>query len=302
MHVQMNCLTHKLPRKSFPVINWLEKAEWILDGRSAHCYCTGNSPQVPDMENLKLIGKGKKRKTSKTSLDKHTEAPKEGVCTQRVRNQSPVAVLIEAGLGCSLRAIGTLKELFLFASSDGPKQWLWFVGEDPNSSFLPAPLTADWVEQSYAPDSDFCHIPVLPFLAVVALPRLNSSSTDGSVHPDQEPPNLQGTKVPLPRPFTSSWLQKWKMKSYTFLFPTPKVSFSSQTTSLFVCRGKVFSTVNKNLGSKTQVTATRKKSVSMHYYRFHDIPLATITTLSIYHLHLELCASNLFKTGFAFVP
>lgn len=65
---------------------------------------------------------GKKKKTSKTSLDKHTEAPKEGVCTQRVRNQSPVAVLIEAGLGCSLRAIGTLKELFLFASSDGPKQ------------------------------------------------------------------------------------------------------------------------------------------------------------------------------------
>lgn len=31
-------------------------------------------------------GGKKKKETSKTTLDKHTEALKEGVCTQRVRN------------------------------------------------------------------------------------------------------------------------------------------------------------------------------------------------------------------------
>lgn len=79
-------------------------------------------------------------------------------------------VLIEAGLGCSLRVIGMLKEFFLFASSDGPKQWPWFVGEAPNSVFLSASLDRNWVDQSYSPHSAaFCDIPVLPFLAVVTL-------------------------------------------------------------------------------------------------------------------------------------
>lgn len=95
---------------------------------------------------------------------------------------------------------------------------------------------------------------------------LNPSSTDGPAHPEQEPPNLQDTKFFFPRTCTSSWLQKWKMNHYTFLFPTLKVSFSSQTTSLFVCQGKVFSAVHKNVGSKAQVTATRKKTRSMHYH------------------------------------
>lgn len=176
-------------------------------------------------------------------------------------------MLIEAGLGCSLRVIGMLKEFFLFASSDGPKQWPWFVGEAPNSVFLSASLDRNWVDQSYSPHSAaFCDIPVLPFLAVVTLHWHNSSSTDGSVHPEQEPPNLWDTKFPVPRTFTSCWLQKWKMNHYTFLFPTLKVSFSSQTPSLFVCWGKVFSVVNKNVGSKAQVTANRKKSVSMCYH------------------------------------
>lgn len=152
MHVQMNCLTHKLPRKSFPVINWLEKAGWILDGRSAHCYCTGSSHQVPDMENLKLIKKEKKKETSKTFLDKHTGTKRRCVHSKGEKWKPCCCVLIEAGLGCLLRVIGTLKELFFFASSDGPEQWLCFVGEAPNSAFLPAPLTAHGVEQS----SKFC--------------------------------------------------------------------------------------------------------------------------------------------------
>lgn len=95
------------------------------------------------------------------------------------------------------------------------------------------------------------------------------------------------------------------MNSYAFLFPTLKVSFSSQTTSLFVCWGKVFSAVNKNVGSKSQVTVTREKSVHALPYtsqRSHDILLATITTLSIYHLHLELCASNLLKQDLLLFP
>lgn len=90
MHVQMNCLTHKPPWKSFPVTNWLGKAGWILDGRSAHCCCTGNSHQVPDTENLKLIGEKKKKEASKTFLGKHTEALKAGVCTQRGGIKAPL--------------------------------------------------------------------------------------------------------------------------------------------------------------------------------------------------------------------
>lgn len=210
---------------------------------------------------------GKKKGDIKNNLGQtHWGTKRRCVHSKGEKLKPCCCVLIEAGLGCSLRVTGTLKEFFLFASSIGPKQWLWFVGEALDSVFLPAPLTRNWVDQSYSPHSAaFCDIPVLPFLAVVAL-TLNSSCTDGSVHPEQEPPNLRDTKLPVPRTFTSCWLQKWKMNHYTFLFPTLKVSFSSQTTSLFVCRGKVFSAVNKNVGSKAQVTANRKKSVSMHYH------------------------------------
>lgn len=126
--------------------------------------------------------------------------------------------------------------------------------EAPNSAFLAVPRSTDWVEQSYAPNSAaFCNIPVLPFLAVVILHWKN-------------PQTCKTQKFPFPRTPTSSWLQKWKMNRYRFLSPTLKVSFSSQTTSLFVCQGKDFSAVNKNVGSKAQVTANRKKSGSMHYH------------------------------------
>lgn len=163
----------------------------------------------------------KKKETSKTCLDKHTEALKEGVCTQRVRNESPVfCVLIEAGLGCLLRVIGTLKELFLFASSDGPKQWLWFVGELPNSAFLAAPLTTDWVEQSCAPNSAaFCNIPVLAFLAVVTLQwHSTRAALMVSFILNKNPQTCKTQILPFPElsPLAGCRNEKWIVTHFSF--------------------------------------------------------------------------------------
>lgn len=131
MHVQMNCLTHKLPRKSFPVMNWLEKAGWILDGRSAHCYCTCTWLKCQTWK-IWNWSRREKKETSKTFLDKHTGTKRRCVHSKGEKWKPCCCVLIEAGLSCLLRVTGTLKELFLFASSDGPEQQLCFVGEAPN--------------------------------------------------------------------------------------------------------------------------------------------------------------------------
>lgn len=134
-----------------------------------------------------------------------------------------------------------------------------------NFAFLAASLATDWMEQSCAPNSAaFCNIPVLPFVVT-----LHWHSTQKALMVpfilDKNPQTCKTQIFPFPELSPLAGCRNEKNR-YTFLLPTLKVSFSSQTTSLFVCQGKVFSAVNKNVGSKAQVTANRKKSVSMHYH------------------------------------
>lgn len=159
------------------------------------------------------------------------------------------------------------------------------------------------------PDSVAFHNTILlPFLAVAYSALTRQAALMVQFHhqaPKLESRRPQDTKYAFSRTFTSSWLQKWKMNHYTFLFQTLKVSFSSKNTALFVCWGECFfSAVNKTLDSEAQATANRKK-VYVHALpntrqSCQYILLTRTTTLSIYHLYLELCVAVTFQSRICF--